>query len=724
MKPQAKAAANKGASKAGKGKKSRPKAAYQGDAIFIDRELSWLAFNRRVLGEAQDPSVPLLERLRFIAIVGSNLDEFFEVRVAALLQRIESGVGTDGIAGLDARGKLTRVLEEARATVNGQYACWNGILKELRGEGVVVKTAQELSEEEDTFVRRYFRREIYHLLTPITVDPSHPFPWLLNKALCLGVLLKSPGKGGREILGVITIPRILPRVVALPESGGNLNFMFTADLVRHCVGDLFRGYPIRECVSFRATRNSNLYVDEAEDDEEGNLLETVEEEVRNRRKGDVVRLEIEEHASKALTEMLARNLDLEPELIIRTGSPVNLNRLAALCDLVPKPALKFLPHTPAALPDFADPDEIFSRLKQGDVLLHHPFESFDPVVHFIETAARDPKVFAIKTTLYRTSADSPIMYALMEAAQRGKEVVVVVELKARFDEQSNIRWARQLEEEGGTVVYGLAGLKTHCKLAMVIRREKNGFRRYAHVGTGNYNPDTARHYTDFSLFTRNRDVTGGISQTFNYLTANARQPDFRGLWVSPISFLKGTLENIRREQEHARAGKPSGIVVKINALMDREVIEALYAAAREGVPVRLIVRGICSIRPGAPGLSENIRVKSVVGRYLEHSRVFCFRNGGHEELFIGSGDWMMRNLRERVEVLAPVLDAELRTRLMQVLAVYWADNTGTHWMRHDGTYEKARIEASVPAVSAQDYFSRRAAGEADLPPIPRLWDAE
>ena len=704
-------------------KKLPKKPAYQGDAVFIDRELSWLAFNRRVLGEAMDATVPLLERLRFLAIVGSNLDEFFEVRIAALLQRIESGVSSDGIAQMDVREKLTRILDAARSTVEGQYQCWNGIQKELRQEGVVVKIPQELTDAEDVFVRRYFRREIYHLLTPITVDPSHPFPWLLNKALCLALLLKAPGKGKREILGVITIPRILPRVVALPESEGVHHFIFTADLVRHCAAELFRGYPIKESASFRATRNSNLYVEEAEDDEEGDLLETVEEEVRNRRKGDVVRLEIEEHASGPLVEMLARNLDLDAELIFRTGSPVNLTRLSSLCDLVPLPQLKFLPHLPKPMSDFGAPKEIFARLKVGDVLLHHPFESFDPVVRFIETAARDPKVLAIKTTLYRTSADSPIMYALMEAAQRGKEVVVVVELKARFDEQSNIRWARQLEEEGGTVVYGLAGLKTHCKLAMVIRKENKGFRRYAHVGTGNYNPDTARLYTDFSLFTRNRDITGGISQTFNYLTANARHPDFRGLWVSPLTFLKGTLESIQRECENARLGKPSGIVAKINALMDREVIEALYEASRAGVRIKLIVRGICSVRPGAAGLSENIRVKSVVGRYLEHSRIFCFRNGGEEELFIGSGDWMMRNLRERVEVLTPVRDAGLRKRLLDTLAVYWADNTGTHWMRHDGSYEKAKPSKPEHAVNAQEYFAREAAGESELPPIPSIWES-
>jgi polyphosphate kinase len=698
--------------------------AYEGSGVFIDRELSWLAFNRRVLEEAQDVTVPLLERLKFIAIVGSNLDEFFEVRVASLLQRIESGAVSDGIAQLDAREKLAGVLAQAQQAVSDQYRCWAAIREELCKAGASVKELAELTPDEEVQARAYFRREVYPLLTPITVDPSHPFPHLLNKALCLALILKPPGKG-REAFGVITVPRSLSRVVSLPPGkDGAQSFLFIADLVRHYAGDLFKGYAIRECVSFRATRNSNLYIgDEDLDGEEGSLLEAVEEEVRNRRRGDVVRLEIEKGASAALVEFLRDNLDVEPGLIFRTGSPVNLNRITALYSLISQPRLKFPPYVPGHAVDFSDPEEMFARLRSHDVLLHHPFESYDPVVRFIETAANDPQVLAVKTTLYRTSDNSPIMYALMEAAQRGKEVIVVVELTARFDEQSNIRWARQLEERGGTVIYGLGGLKTHCKLALVVRRERAGFRRYAHVGTGNYNPDTARFYTDFSLFTSNRDTTGGIFEVFNHLTANTRRPDFRGLWVSPLSFLSGTLALIARERENARAGKPSGIAAKFNALLDKEVIEALYEASRDGVPIRLIVRGICSLRPGVPGLSENIRVKSVVGRFLEHSRVFCFRNGGDEEMFIGSGDWMVRNLRERVEVLAPVREPALRARLVRILAVYWRDNVATWWMSHDGGYARARpAEGEVP-LNAQEFFMQEASGAAsELPEIPGLWE--
>jgi polyphosphate kinase len=390
--------------------------------------------------------------------------------------------------------------------------------------------------------------------------------------------------------------------------------------------------------------------------------------------------------------------------------------------LVPIPALKFPPSRPAATPGFGNAEAIYAKLRAGDVLLHHPFESFDPVVRFIEAAARDPHVLAVKATLYRTSADSPIVFALMEAAQQGKEVTAVVELKARFDEQRNIQWARQLEERGGTVVYGLAGLKTHCKVALALRREPEGFRRYVHIGTGNYNPDTARAYTDFSLLTADSDLAGGVAEAFHYLTAGIPSPDFRALRVAPLTFLSATLEMIRRERDNARAGKASGIVAKVNALFDRELIAALYDASRDGVPVKLIVRGICALRPGVPGLSETIRVKSVIGRFLEHSRVFCFRNDGAEEVFIGSGDWMTRNLRERVEVMAPVRDQALRARLLRILAAYWADTACTRWMRHDGSYERAVPGNGCEALNIQEAFLREAAGEEGPTNLPPLWD--
>lgn len=695
-------------------------ALYAGSQIFIDRELSWLAFNRRVLEAAQDRTLPLLERLKFLGIVGSNLDEFFEVRVAALLQRVEAGVDVDGIAQLDSKEKLHRVLEECQTMVRDQYGCWRDLREALKGQDVFVKRMRELSQEEEAFVHDYFQREVYHLLTPIKVDPSHPFPWVVNKALCLALLLKDGGRG-RESLGVVSVPRSLPRVIALPHAGNAYGFVFISDIVRHYAGELFKGYPIRECSSFRVTRNSNLYLEDEEDATE-NLLESVEEGVRNRRKGDVVRLEIDEDATPRLTEWLVRNFDIDTNLVFRVGKPVNLNRIYALYGLIPLPHLKYPPYFPSHPPGLEASENMFETLHQRDVLLHHPFESYDPVVRFLETVARDPQVMAIKTTLYRTSANSPIMYALMEAAQRGKEVVVVVELKARFDEQSNIHWARRLEERGGTVVYGLVGLKTHCKLALILRKEDGVFRRYAHIGTGNYNPDTAKLYTDLSLLTSDASVTEGVSEVFNFLTANARDPDFRGLWVSPRTFLSGTLELIARERRHARMGLPSGIVAKFNALLDREVIEALYDASRDGVEIRLIVRGICALRPQAPGLSENIRVKSVVGRYLEHSRIYAFRNADEPEVFIGSGDWMVRNLRERVEVIVPVRDAKLRDRLLSILAVYWQEEGDTSWMQHDGRYQRVAQDRKKGLMRAQDRFIRECAGNLDLPALAPLWE--
>jgi len=695
--------------------------AYAGNRIFIDRELSWLAFNRRVLEEAQDPAIPLLERLKFLGIVGSNLDEFFEVRVAALLQKVEAGLDVDGIAQIDAKEKLALVLEASQTMVHDQYLCWRNLRNALKQEGVFVKKIRDLDPSEAAFVSDYFHREVYHLLTPIKVDPSHPFPWVVNKALCVAFLMKDGGRG-REGLGVVSVPRSLPRVVALPQGGSTYGFVFISDIVRHFAEELFKGYPIREGSSFRVTRNSNLYMEEDDGDEAENLLESVEESLRNRRKGDVVRLEIDEDASPRLTQLLMSNFDIDATLVFRVGKPVNLNRIYALYGLIPLPHMKYANFIPAQPQGLDEPEDIFERLRSRDVLLHHPFESFDPVVRFIETVARDPQVLAIKTTLYRTSANSPIMFALMEAAQRGKEVVVVVELKARFDEQSNIHWARRLEERGGTVVYGLVGLKTHCKLALVIRKEESGIRRYAHIGTGNYNPDTARLYTDLSLMTGEPSLTEGVSEVFNFLTANARDIGFRGLWVSPRTFLTGTLEAIQRERANARNGLPSGIVAKFNALLDKEVIEALYQASQDGVEIRLIVRGICSLRPGAPGLSENIRVKSVVGRYLEHSRIYCFRNGGDPQVMIGSGDWMVRNLRERVEVMVPVNDPRLRRRILHILSVYWHEEGDTRWMGHDGRYQRASKPGSRHRIRAQEWFMRQAAGADNLPTFPPLWE--
>jgi polyphosphate kinase len=699
-----------------------PEPEYRGKNAFIDREYSWLEFNQRVLEEAMDPANPLLERIRFLAIVANNLDEFIEVRVAGLLQRVESGAHVDGIAGLDAKAKLDAVLKLIQKSVKQQYKCWNeDLLPRLREHNIHIKTMADLSKEEEKYVHAYFRKEIYPLLTPIRVDPAHPFPWVLNKALCLAVLLKEDKR--REGFGVVTIPRSLARLVSVPGKEKGYGFVFIHDMVQHYITDLFKGYAIKSCAPFRATRNSNLY---QEDDEGSSLIDAIEAGVHNRRRGDVVRLEIDKNASKRIADTLAKTFDVDASQVFRVDGPVNLNRLSGLAGMVPLANLKFPPLHPGNPGRFQDSEDLFREMRQRDILLHHPFDSYDPVVRFIQSAAEDPKVQVIKQTLYRTNEESPIMYALLEAAEQGKEVVAVVELKARFDEKSNINWARQLEEKGGTVVYGLVGLKTHCKLSLAIRKEENGFAQYAHVGTGNYNPVTARVYTDLSVLTSDPEITEGVSEVFNFLTSQSRSPEFKSLLVGPVNFLSETLRLIRAETESARAGKRAGITAKMNALFDKELIEALYEASRAGVSVRLIVRGICALRPGVKRLSENIQVKSVVGRFLEHSRIFHFENGGKPIVYVGSGDWMERNLRERVEVSMPVKDPGLVRQLEDILTVYWNDNVKSRSMRADGSYARpvpsaesgaaqaAPDAASIGPINAQEWLARRA----EIPDLP------
>jgi polyphosphate kinase len=687
---------------------------YSGKDAFIDREYSWLEFNQRVLEEAQDTANPLLERIKFLAIVANNLDEFFEVRVSALLQKVESGLPVDGIAGLDAAAKLDAILKHCQRTVKLQYKCWNeDLLPRLRENNVHIKTMAALGKDEEKHVHAFFRKEIYPLLTPIKVDPAHPFPWVLNKALCLLALLREDKR--RDGLGVVTIPRSLPRLVSVPNKEKGYSFIFIHDVVQHYITELFKGYAIKSCAPFRATRNSNLYLEE---EEGSSLIDAVEAVVHNRRRGDVVRLEIDKNASKRIVEALAKTFDIDASQIFRVDGPVNLNRLASLYNMVPMANLKYPPIHPGSGPHFQDSEDLFHEIRHRDILLHHPFDSYDPVVRFIQSAAEDPKVQVIKQTLYRTNEESPIMYALLEAAEQGKEVIAVVELKARFDEKSNISWARQLEEKGGTVVYGLVGLKTHCKLSLAIRKEESGFAQYAHVGTGNYNPETARLYTDISFLTSDPEITEGVSEVFNFLTSQSRSPDFKTLQVGPVNFLSETLRRIRAETESARAGKPSGITAKMNALFDKEVIEALYDASRAGVPVRLIVRGTCALRPGAKGLSENIQVKSVVGRYLEHSRIFHFENGGNPAVFVGSGDWMERNLRDRVEVAIPIKDAAFIRAIEDILSVYWSDNEKSRLMRADGSYVRTAPPPGETPINAQEWLARRA--ESPDIPLPSL----
>jgi polyphosphate kinase len=691
--------------------------------LFLSRDESWLRFNQRVLEEAEDPTNPLLERVKFLAITASNLDEFVEIRVAGMLQRIEDGYNQAqplDEGGLTPQQRLDRLSERMANFVEAQYRCWNEmLLPAMHQEKIRVLQWQELSDEARTQALAFYENEVDPLLTPVTIDPSHPFPRVLNKALCLALMLrhkrKTPGgKNSAPILGVVTVPRALPRLVPLPGGEGCCDFIMLHELIESQVEHMFRGYEVLSRSAFRVTRNSNLYMQE---EESRSVLESVRAELHNRRKGDAVRLEIESSAPEEIIERLRTNFELEPWQVFRTDGPVNLSRLMNLYSEAKRPALKYPPFIGKEFRLDPKSVDLFDELRKQDVMLHHPFDSYKTVEGFIEAGAEDPGVISMKQTLYRTSKDSPIFRALIEAAQ-SKDVTVVVELMARFDEDSNIRWARELEDAGVGVFHGIFGLKTHCKLSLLVRRDPDGVvRRYAHLGTGNYNPVTARFYTDISLLTSRHELTEAVQKVFNYLTAETEADSYLPLKVAPLTLWDGLVALIDRETEHAKAGRPAAIVAKMNGLLDRRIVEALYAASRAGVEIDLIVRGMCSLRPGVKGLSERIRVRSIVGRFLEHSRIFSFANGGDEEIYCGSADWMPRNLIERCEVVFPVTQPDLQKRLHdEILAAYLADNTKARLLQPNGEY--IRAPKIGPAFSAQDFLVRVAEGSPEKVPKP------
>ncbi len=685
-------------------------------SLYINRETSWLAFNRRVLEEANDERNPLLERVKFLAISASNLDEFFEVRVAGLLQRIEEGFIDSGPDALTAQQERELIVQETHEFVEEQYECWNSkLLPALARENIRVLDLKDLAPEQEIFVDFYCEKEVDPLLTPVTVDPAHPFPRVLNKALCIALLLKRKRRASGTYMGVITVPRALPRLVRLPSKTGT-DFVFLADLLTYHAARMYRGYDIISAASFRVTRNSNLYLEE---EETRNLLESVRTELHRRRKGDSVRLEIDASASAEIARRLQQTFELDDWQIFYTKGPVNLSRLFNFYD-VERPDLKYRTFVPRELRLPPSSNNIFAELRKRDVLLHHPYDSFDAVVDFIESAASDPDVISLKQTIYRTNRDSPIVGALISAAASEKEVTAVLELKARFDEASNIQWARTLEDEGVQVYHGLVGLKTHCKLCLLVRRDPDGVtRRYAHIGTGNYNPATARFYTDVSLLTSSPEITSAVHSVFNYLTAYSEAPSYLPLAISPIDLAATTLAQIHREAEHAANGRPARIIAKMNALLDKNVIEALYRASQAGVLIDLNVRGMCSLRPGVPGISDNIVVRSVVGRFLEHSRIFYFENGGDDEVYISSADWMPRNLYERIEVLCPVLDPSLKQRVIdEILAAYLADNVKARFLNRHGKYLRPPHRRGQKDFSAQDFLIGVAEGTATAADIP------
>jgi polyphosphate kinase len=685
--------------------------------LFFNRHLSWLQFNERVLEEALDPGNPLLERVKFLAITANNLDEFVEVRVAGLLQQAEHGAGKAGPDGLAPSEAVSQLATAIHAFVDQQYACWREtLLPALRREGIRVRKIRELGAGARKAVDRFYEERVEPLLTPVTVDPAHPFPRVQNKALCLAFLLRKKRKPNSHIyLGVVTVPRALPRLFRLPTRENEVEFTFLHDIVHSFADHLYHGYQILSAAPFRVTRNSNLYLRE---EESRSILDTVDTQLHRRLKGAAVRLEIEAGASPEIVERLRSNFGLQPWQVFPVDGPVNLSRLFNLVDQTPRPDLKFQPFTPRESPAKRGAAALFQSLRENDVLLHHPYDSYAAVVQFIESAANDPDVLSIKQTLYRTSEDSPIVRALIQAAAR-KEVTVVVELKARFDEASNIRWARSLQEAGVQVYHGVVGLKTHCKMALLVRRDPDGkSRSYVHLGTGNYNPSTAKIYTDLSLFTQDEEITEAVHRVFNYLTAYSEQANYGPLSVAPLNLGKNCVSLIDREAEHARAGRPAFIVAKVNSLLDENIIQALYRASQAGVQIELIVRGACALRPGVRGVSSRIRVRSVIGRFLEHSRIFVFGNGGDSEVYLGSADWMPRNLYERVEVMFRLKNEALRRQVYgAILAPYLADTAKTRVLQADGKYARAfnlpgrpRHSRNGTRFSVQDYFMKLADG--------------
>jgi polyphosphate kinase len=685
--------------------------------FFINRELSWVAFDERVLEEACDPQVPALERLKFLAITSSNLDEFFMIRVAGLKQQLVGHVEETGPDALTPAEQLASISARCHGMVAQQYkALLQDVLPNLERASVRLLRPGHLSSEGEAFVTEYFWREVFPVLTPIALDPGHPFPHLRNKSLNLAVRFSVGAPGGRLRYGVVPVPSVLPRLVEVPDPGRR-SYVLLEDVIARHAAQLFPEMPIEGCYAFRVTRNWDLSFDEEEAED---LLVTIEREVRRRDRGSAVRLEIAAHAEQQMVDYLVRALKLGPGDVYRPEGPLDIPDLLPFLGRMEQKELHDEPFTPVIPPQIGDGErDLFRLIRERDVLLHHPYESFDPVVSFIEAAAEDPAVLAIKMTLYRTGKDSPVVRALQRAAENGKQVTALVELKARMDEEANIVWARALEQAGVHVVYGLIGYKTHSKAALVVRRESAGLRRYVHLGTGNYNPGTARIYSDLSLFTAKDDFGADATSLFNLLTGYSKPTSWRKFKVAPLSLKASLLELIDREAQIAAQTGKGRIVAKMNSLSEPDVIKALYRASQAGVQIDLVVRGICALRPGIPGISERIRVVSIVDRFLEHARIWHFEAGGKREMFLASADWMQRNFVRRVEIAFPVEDPAIRDRIFdEILTLSLADNVKARILSADGTYARATPAPGAPLVRSQERFmalARRASSAADAP---------
>jgi polyphosphate kinase len=681
-----------------------------GPEAFVNRELSWLEFNRRVLEEAQDPKVPLLERVKFLSIFSSNLDEFFMVRVAELKRRIHSGDQDTGPDGLTPAETMVAVVSRIHELVDEQHRCFlEEIQPLLAAEGIHLLRPKEASEEQQRFLESYFRRTLLPVLTPLAVDVGHPFPYLGNRSMCLVASIRSskPSTLPHTSLSVIHIPsQVLPRFVALPDPGGKYVFMLLEDVIRLNLPSLYNGYDILSSYAIRVTRDADLHPESRPED----LLTSIEESVRERRLGAAVRLQYDADLPTDLLRMLLDEQELAPEDLYEGEGFTTFSDLFQLYAAVDVPRLKDRPLPPHSVPAFERAPDIWSAIRAGDVLVHHPYHTFDAVTRFVREAAVDPKVLAIKMTFYRVSPASPIAHALRTAVEHGKEVAVLVELQARFDEEANIGWARALEEVGAHVVYGVAGFKTHCKACLVVRQEADGIRRYCHLATGNYNVRTGGLYGDIGLFTSRESFGEDLTELFNLLTGYTRPRGFHHLILSPDSLREKLIERIRREANHARAGRPARIVAKMNGLVDRRLIEELYEASGAGVRIDLIVRGICCLRPEVPGLSDNIRVISIIDRYLEHARVFFFENAGEVEYLLASADWMPRNLDRRVEIAFPVLDPKLQVQVREILEVQLADTVKARRILPDGSSVRVQADGRPSLRSQERLYDLTGAG--------------
>jgi len=677
---------------------------------FINRELSLLQFQRRVLAQAADPAVPLLERLRFLCIVSSNLDEFFEVRVAGVKEQMHLGslaLTTDGLTPKTLHGRISR---EVHSIIAEQYNLLNNtLLPALAEEGIVFLRRSVWTDAQHLWARDYFMREVMPILTPIGLDPAHPFPRVLNKSLNFAVELEGRDAFGRDSgAAIVQAPRALPRVIRLPKelTGVDHGFVFLSSLLHAHVGELFEGMTVLGCYQFRVTRNSDMFFDE---EEVKDLRTTLKGELQQRHYGDAVRLELADNCSEAMATFLMKQFGLERADVYRVPGMVNPVRLNQVPDWVDRPDLKYRPFQPARPKGLDKRENIFAAIRRQDILLHHPFQSFEPVIELLKAGADDPNVVAIKMTVYRTGTDSVLMEHLIRAAQKGKEVTVALELMARFDEEANISWAARLEEVGAHVVYGVFGYKTHAKLLLLVRREEGGLRRYAHLGTGNYHPRTTRFYTDFGLLTANEEMGADVAEVFKQLTGLGQAGKLKHLWQAPFTLQPNVVAAIREETEIARAGRRARIIVKVNALLEPETIEALYDASRAGVEIEVIARSVCALKPGVPGLSDHIRVRSIVGRFLEHHRIFYFHADGADKLYLSSADWMERNFFKRIEVAFPILDSRVKRRVMKEgLRPYLGDNCQAWELEGDNHYRRKNPRTTRRA--AQEILLKELAG--------------